>query len=356
MVKKFVKIVILAGFVSIMAVGTDTVNMGSIFGIMPVEVQAAQREYEPTIFMRRLPRGNTFSQGHTITRDRFLRTYGNPNLFHFEGRMYTSAEFFDNYNGQGFRWEINSNNQQGVRAHDVTLVVGHIAAPRLVRNNNNGATANVSTPATSAPENNQEQGNTAQNTPVTDWREGDAILFGGSILLNNEELAMLAEIAPSAENTRSDMIFTNRRLTNIEIDTWIEEYQGLGGINSFELEVIKAINEVRTEYGLTPLLLNPELSLAARFHSQEMTDLNFFSHQSHIYGRPIDRANIFGHSNAQEGFYGIGENLFRGLATPGGVVRSWMNSPGHRSMILNSDATSIGIGGVGRLTTAKFGF
>jgi len=337
--KKTIRIIATLGLAAVMATAGSATHLGNAVGITPLEVHATQREYEPTIFMRRLPRGNVFSQGHTITRDRFLRTYGNPSLFHFEGRMYTSADFFDMYSGQGFRWEINTNNPQGVRAHDVTLVVGHVAAPRVVANSGGttqGATSNtpntpsVVTPAPPASENDK--------TPtISEWQEGDAILFSELTILNSEELLILAEIAPSSEETRSAITLTNRRLTDSELSAWIEEYKELGGINDFELQVVRLINEYRAQHNLPPLAINPELSMAARFHSQEMVDLNFFSHTSPVTGGPMDRARMFGC------YRGLGENI-GGRRTPEDTVQGWLNSPGHRNAILSEGINGIGIG------------
>lgn len=39
-----------------------------------------------------------------------------------------------------------------------------------------------------------------------------------------------------------------------------------------------------------------------------------------------------------------GENIAAGQQTPQDVMNSWMNSPGHRSNILNPNYTTIGVG------------
>lgn len=326
-------------------------------GLTAVEVHASERQYEPTIFMRRLPRGNTFSQGHTITRDRFLRTYGNPNLFHFEGAMYTSAEFFDRYNGLGFRWELNSNNPQGVQAHDVTLIPGHISAPRRVRDGNAEAVASESTgiSTASAPESaNQDQYGINNNVPslqpnpVSEWQEGEAILLDGLTLLTSEELSALAAIAPSAEDTRSAMILTRQRLTDNELAAWIDEYRALGGINAFELEVVRLINIERAEHGLHPLYIVPHYMKAARLRSHSMTDVEYFSHTSPVYGGAGAFIYLFGRN------LGASETLSANRQTPEGAVNAWLNSPGHRRILLSETTGAIGVGRVGHVTTALF--
>ena len=161
---------------------------------------------------------------------------------------------------------------------------------------------------------------------------------------------------PNQFDTRSATTFTNRRLTNCELATWIAEYHKLGGMNYFEFEIVRIINETRTEHGLRPLYISPELSIAARFHSQEMYDLNYFAHHSPVYGRPSARARMFGHKNT-DGTYWVRETLRRGVAhgTPENQVYKWMNSPPHRAVLLDERLVSIGVGRVGGLTAVKFG-
>ena len=178
------------------------------------------------------------------------------------------------------------------------------------------------------------------------------------IMLSSEELLARAAQSPSYHDTRSATVLPTRRLTETELTAWIEEYNSLGGINAFELEVVRLINEVRASYGLQPWAINPQLMMAARFHSQEMIDLRYFSHRSEIYGRSTNRAEMFGHVNIQEHVFGVGENLSTGRESAEAVVNAWLNSPGHRAALLGElgEATlSIGVGRSGHITTAKFG-
>ncbi|NLM13008.1 MAG: hypothetical protein GX209_04600, partial [Epulopiscium sp.] len=46
-----------------------------------------------------------------------------------------------------------------------------------------------------------------------------------------------------------------------------------------------------------------------------------------------------------------GENIAKGQQTPAQVMNAWMNSPGHRSNILGTSYTQIGVG----LATSKNG-
>ena len=108
---------------------------------------------------------------------------------------------------------------------------------------------------------------------------------------------------------------------------------------SYENEVIRLVNEIRTEYGLKPLTANWELSRVARYKSEDMSDNRYFSHTSPTYGTPFQMIRAFGLS-----YRSAGENIAYGYGTPAAVVNGWMNSSGHRANILNASYTQIGVG------------
>ena len=174
------------------------------------------------------------------------------------------------------------------------------------------------------------------------------------VLLTDTQLLELIEDSPCRIDTKSNTTFADRRITESELASWIEEYWTLG-INAFELEMVRLINIERQNHNLNPLAINPTLMMAARFHSQEMVDLRFFNHRSPHHGRGIYRAEMFGHENIQDHVWGVRENIASGVRTPEQIVQAWMNSPGHRSAILGETYLTIGVGTVQNSTTAKFG-
>ncbi|MCL1842192.1 MAG: CAP domain-containing protein [Defluviitaleaceae bacterium] len=201
---------------------------------------------------------------------------------------------------------------------------------------------------------------TTQAAPTEDEteREVTSVLFEEVTLLTSVELLTLIETAPIHQDTRSVTTLPNRQITNTELETWIEEYKELGGINAFELEVIRLINEIRAEHDLHPLMICQQTSMAARFHSQYQADMGGrIFHISPNHGGSVARMRMFGNER------GLGENVHGGAYTPQRAVDGWMNSPGHRALVLNTTVRTIGIGtvhtdhwnGAGR-TTAKFGF
>lgn len=110
-------------------------------------------------------------------------------------------------------------------------------------------------------------------------------------------------------------------------------------VTAYEQEVIRLVNEIRAENGLTALTYDWELSRVARFKSQDMKDNKYFAHNSPVYGTPFEMIRNFGIS-----YRSAGENIAKGYATPQAVVNAWMNSSGHRANILNASYTRIGVG------------
>ena len=108
---------------------------------------------------------------------------------------------------------------------------------------------------------------------------------------------------------------------------------------SYESEVIRLVNEIRTENGLKPLTANWELSRIARYKSEDMANNCYFSHTSPTYGTPFQMIRSFGLT-----YRSAGENIAYGQRTPAAVVDAWMNSNGHRANILNPAFTQIGVG------------
>ena len=107
----------------------------------------------------------------------------------------------------------------------------------------------------------------------------------------------------------------------------------------YEAEVIRLVNQIRAENGLSALSVNWELSRVARYKSEDMSSARYFSHTSPTYGTPFQMMRSFGLS-----YRTAGENIAYGQRTPAAVMDAWMNSSGHRANILNASYTQIGVG------------
>lgn len=137
-------------------------------------------------------------------------------------------------------------------------------------------------------------------------------------------------IASNPQVSNPDLIYPGQILTIPEEDAVVTQY---------EQEVIRLVNEIRAQNGLSALTYNWELSRVARYKSQDMVDNRYFSHTSPTYGTPFQMIRSFGLS-----YRSAGENIAYGQRTPQAVVNAWMNSSGHRANILSSSYTQIGVG------------
>ena len=119
--------------------------------------------------------------------------------------------------------------------------------------------------------------------------------------------------------------------------------------SSLEGRVFDLVNAERVKYGLNPLVWDEELASVALSHSVDMYRKGFFHHINLEGKTPADRMRAAGMD-----FDYSGENLARGFKTPEAVVAAWMESPGHKKVILSDKSTSLGIGIYERHWTADF--
>ena len=106
------------------------------------------------------------------------------------------------------------------------------------------------------------------------------------------------------------------------------------------------LNKQRAAHGRRSLQRNRRLARAARTHALDMVRRDYFSHTAPGGTSFVDRILNQDYVDPGQGWT-LGENLAWGsyqLATPRSIVRSWMNSPGHRANILNPRFREIGIG------------
>lgn len=102
----------------------------------------------------------------------------------------------------------------------------------------------------------------------------------------------------------------------------------------FAEQVLHLVNIERAKIGVAPLRLSKELMDACAIRAREIV-------QSFSHTRPNGQSF---NTLIREGIYTAGENIAAGSSTPEAVVQQWMNSPGHRANILNSDYTELGVG------------
>ncbi|MCK1999942.1 CAP domain-containing protein [[Brevibacterium] frigoritolerans] len=108
---------------------------------------------------------------------------------------------------------------------------------------------------------------------------------------------------------------------------------------SLENQVVTLVNKERAKVGLPALKSDWELARVAKFKSEDMRDKKYFNHNSPTYGTPFEMMKSFGIN-----YKTAGENIAAGQTTADEVMKSWMNSPGHKANILSKNFTYIGVG------------
>ena len=111
-------------------------------------------------------------------------------------------------------------------------------------------------------------------------------------------------------------------------------------MNDSERQLFESLNRERTAQGLSALQWDNALFKAARRHALLMLNLNMIEHQ--LPSEPSLEERL---AEAAARFTAIAENIAVG-SSPQTIHAGWMDSPGHRKNILNSQLTAVGIAAV----------
>ena len=120
--------------------------------------------------------------------------------------------------------------------------------------------------------------------------------------------------------------------------TWIVAFcllasPALGDVSSTELELVRAISDVRQQNGRSPVRASHSLAASAGRYSQWQLENDYFGHQPQI--------------RMSSSFSTKGEVLRLVIGNGIGVnktLRLWMNSPSHRNAILYPSMRMAGAG------------
>jgi uncharacterized protein YkwD len=113
-------------------------------------------------------------------------------------------------------------------------------------------------------------------------------------------------------------------------------------LNTKEKRILVRHNKSRTNHGLRALCVDPKLTRAARSHSREMIEKDYFSHFSYDGESVGTRLGRFGYDWSV-----CGENIAGGSGTagqPGSIFGLWMNDPAHKATILDRRFRQVGVG------------
>jgi uncharacterized protein YkwD len=143
--------------------------------------------------------------------------------------------------------------------------------------------------------------------------------------------ALLAACAPgAAAAARRDVARASQACANSSLMPSAHDTAAIGGA------IVCLINAIRTQYGLVPLRPIRSLNASAIGHSRDMMANDYFGHNS-LTGRTPAQRMMHNGAPCSDGCE-LGENIawVSGVySTPEAIVQAWMNSPGHRSNILD---------------------
>jgi uncharacterized protein YkwD len=116
-------------------------------------------------------------------------------------------------------------------------------------------------------------------------------------------------------------------------------------LSQLESSVLADINAFRAQHGLGTLRLNPQLTVAARAHSQQMAQKGYFAHESadgSVFWKRMRSFYVSAHS------WSVGENLLWSSPDIDGAraLDMWLASPEHRKNLVNPQWREIGVSAV----------
>ena len=122
---------------------------------------------------------------------------------------------------------------------------------------------------------------------------------------------------------------------------------GLNGAAGIEAEVLQRVNAFRAAGAVcgtkvfpaaTALSWNTTLLLAAKGHSTDMAQKNYFAHVSQDGRSASQRATAAGYNWAN-----FGENIAGGQRSVEEVITGWANSPGHCENLMNPNFRDVAV-------------
>lgn len=129
-------------------------------------------------------------------------------------------------------------------------------------------------------------------------------------------------------------------------------FRGCGGEavaatnTTYEARISELVNQERATLGLPPMKVRTELANAARYHAADMSQDDYFAHQTHDRQEGVlvlicewtERIKVY-----YPGATALAENMVRSDQSPESVMAGWMGNSEHRANILGN-YREIGVG------------
>ena len=113
-------------------------------------------------------------------------------------------------------------------------------------------------------------------------------------------------------------------------------------LTSLEAGLLAQVNRVRSDHHLVPLVRRSDLDRVALAHSSDMAQRGYFSHQSPEGANAVDRLQQHGVTDMRLAAENLGKTTQSDPSAQ--IVRSWLQSPDHRSNLLAPALNFTGIG------------
>lgn len=157
-----------------------------------------------------------------------------------------------------------------------------------------------------------------------------------------------ATFTPTATLTYTPTATFTATWTATPLPTWTKtptlsgEVECSGTNASIEGQVLYLINQARAKAGVAAVTSNSALASAARDHSKDMAQNNYFSHTGSDGSTPFTRISAAGYS-----YHAAGEIIYAGPGkynSPYSAVSKWMGSEPHKAILLDDVYTEVGVG------------
>ena len=110
-------------------------------------------------------------------------------------------------------------------------------------------------------------------------------------------------------------------------------------LDAEEAAFCRSVNAYRAQNGLPALRVSTSLANAATWHTNDMTQKNYFSHTDSLGRDAFKRMAAFSYGFSTS----KAENIAAGNATAAGTLSQWKASSGHNANMLSSSYKVIGI-------------
>ncbi len=152
----------------------------------------------------------------------------------------------------------------------------------------------------------------------------------------------ITEAPTTAYQTTTAVIKTSLKTTTSSTHTTRFTQTSQFSKSDYISSVIRISNDYRSDAGVGMLSRDTTLMNAAQTRAEECAAIDNIRVNGKPHTRPDGSAwyTVFGITEN----YNYGENTGQGCDTPDYMMELWMSSEGHKTNILNSDYTAIGVG------------